>query len=196
MGLIFKLQCFLIKHFKSKDFQNYFITKKVFEYKSLNLLHYFEHKFSLNFNIDFYNYLLEAAIFKKEYKITEYLLDKSDLNFIQNKSVISNITTQILTDNLKEKNYFSWLAILASHTNLQLMNLEKVYNYEEHINFVTLVLTHKKTSNFFNNDETKSTILNYCHENAKKMFELLFLDIKLKQKAPQEVKPKKKINKI
>lgn len=194
MGFIFKLKCFWIKHFKSKDFQNFFITKEIFKHNSLEKLYYFENNF--NFNTAFYNYLLEAAIFKKNYKITEYLLEKSDLNFIHEKSVISSITNQILTDNLKEKNYFSWLAILASHTNLQLMNLEKKYDYEEHIDFVTLILTHKKTSIFFNNELTKSIILDYCHENAKKMFELLFLELKLKTKAPQEVKPKKKINKI
>ena len=148
MGIIYNIKCFWIKHFKSTDYQNFFITKEIFNAKSLNLLNFFEFKFQKNFNLEFYNYLLEAAIFKKNYIITEYLLEKSDLNFIQNKSVISNITTQILTDNLKNKNYFSWLAILASHTNLQLMNLEKQYNYEEHIDFVTLILTHKKTSNF------------------------------------------------
>jgi hypothetical protein len=69
------------------------------------------------------------------------------------------------------------------------MNLEKQYNYEEHIDFVTLLLTHKNTCVFFNNEETKQIIFNYCHENAKKMFELLFLGIRLKTKASQDVNP-------
>lgn len=198
MGFFFQVKCFYIQLFKDIKYIEYYIIKFVFSSKEeLNTLFFMEKKFHKIFNIQFYNYLFEAAIYKKNLILVEYLIDKIDLALLHEKSTLNAVQTQLLTNKLKSENYFSWLAIIASHTNLQLMGLEKVYDYSEHFNFISYLLKHNKVNQFFRDKITQEIILKNCHEHAKKMFDLLFLELQLlNKKTLPSVMSSKKIHKI
>lgn len=193
MGLLFKLKCFFIRTFKSQKYQEFFITKSIFSNNhTLDALQFFENFFNSLFNTSFYNYLFEASIYKKDFNTLEYLINKINLDIPQEKALLNQIFQHLTTSDLKSKNYFSWLAIISSHTNFQLMGLEKNYNYEDHYSFVSYFLTHDKVKKYFNNIQTQELILENCHDNAQKMFAALFLDIKLSsKKALPKVMPSK-----
>lgn len=193
MGLLFKLKCFFIRTFKSKKYQEFFVTKSIFSNQyTIDNLQFFEKSFKSLFRSSFYNYLFEASIYKKDINTLEYLINKINLDIPQDKALLSHINLQLLTSDLKSKNYFAWLAIMSSHTNFQLMGLEKNYNYEDHYSFVSYFLKHDKIKKYFNNFQTQELILENCHNNAQKMFSALFLDIKLStKKALPKVMPSK-----
>lgn len=192
MGNLFTLKCLFIRIFKPIQYQQCFIIKTIFEKSSIDYLQQLEIHFSQVFNTQFYNYVFEAAIYKKNLAVIQYLIDKTDFNIVQNKKIIHELHNKILTDNLKQDNYFAWLAIISSHSNLQLLGLEKNYHYDDYFNIVAYLLRHDKLKHFFYNEYTKELILSYCHDNAKKMFQSLFLELKLSnKKALQNVVPYK-----
>lgn len=194
MGTLFKLKSFYVRTFTSQKYQEYFIVKNIFEHNTIVSIQWFEFFFHELFNESFYNYLFEASVYKKNLQLVQYLIDKTNFNLPQQKILLSSLNHQLLTQNLKEKNYFSWLAIIASHSNLQLLGLEKQYHYEDYFIFISYLFKHNILKQQFNNDITKKLILENCHKNAQKMFENLFLELKLScknNKAPQNVVPYK-----
>lgn len=197
MGLFFKIKSIYIRTFKPKKYQEFFIIKTIFSsFNPLDTLKFFEKSFQNLFSTEFYNYLFEASIYKKNLCLLEYLFDKINLEIPQEKTLLSNVHQQLLTNSLRFKNYFSWLAIISSHTNLQLMGLEKNYNYEEHYGFVHHFITHHKIKHYFTNTTTQELILENCHNNAKKMFAALFMDIKLSNKKALQNEVPSKVKKI
>ena len=127
----------------------------------------------------------------------EYLIDKIDLNIKQEKLIINKIHSQLLTSNLKNEDYFSWLAIIASHSNFHLLGLEKKYDYLDYYPLTSYLLKHVKIKEFFIQEKTQQLVYNNCHTNAKKMFENLFLEIHLSNKKTlPHIVSSKKINKI
>lgn len=197
MGWFFKFKFFYIHFFKNLKYREYYTITSIFGNKNpLDTLLFFEKNFQNLFNTKYYNYLFESAVYKKNIDLIEYLIDKIDLNIKQEKLIINNLHSQLLTSNLKSEDYFSWLAIIASHSNFHLLGLEKKYDYLEHYHLTSYLLKHVKIKEFFIQETTQQLIYKNCHENAKKMFEKLFLEIHLSNKKTLPIVSSKKINKI